>query len=203
MNGEDLLLEYGLTTSCYIIAVGRLVPEKGFDVLIEAFKRLNLRNWKLVIVGSADHEGAYSQQLKEKGRKVKNIVFTGYLNASALDQLYRHAGLFVLPSYYEGLPITLLEALRHGLSCIVSDIQGNRSILLDEDRYFEPGNCKALAEKIQHYVNRPLSSDEKSIQRLKIERTYNWEAIAARTLDVYREVLGVQPSFVIKATSVG
>ena len=53
---SGLLGKFGLEKGKYILAVGRFVPEKGFDDLIEAFDRSNIRGWKLVIVGGADHE---------------------------------------------------------------------------------------------------------------------------------------------------
>ena len=111
LESEDALEQFGLEKGRYILAVGRLVPEKGFHDLIEAFERACLIGRKLVIVGRADHEDAYSTNLKEKASRNPNVVMTGFLKGQPLQELYSHAGLFVIPSYYEGLPIVLLEAL--------------------------------------------------------------------------------------------
>ena len=67
-------------------------------------------------------------QDREKAGNNSNVILTGFLNGEPLRQLYSHAGLFVLPSYYEGLPIVLLEAMSYGLSCIASDIPANQEV---------------------------------------------------------------------------
>jgi alpha-maltose-1-phosphate synthase len=102
-----------------------------------------------VIVGDADHEDRYSKDLKEKAAGTPGIILTGFLSGNPLQELYNHAGLFVLPSYYEGLPIVLLEAMSYGLSCIVSDIPANREVGLPEESYFKAGDINAVAEKIK------------------------------------------------------
>ena len=76
------------------------------------------------------------------------------------------------------------------LSYIASDIQGNRSVGLDEDRFFEPGNAAALAKKIVEYANRALTQEERQRQIDIIVEKYDWGKIALRTLQVYRMVIG-------------
>lgn len=203
-EGDTALKEYGLNKGKYILAVGRFVPEKGFCDLVEAFGRMgsvpsNAENdalgqtpfsgkndgWKLVIAGDADHEDKYSLSLKEKAKANPNIVLTGFISGEPLEELYSHAGLFVLPSYYEGLPIVLLEAMSYGLSCIVSDIPANREVGLENERYFKPGDIDQLKSKIAEYMNKPLSISEKELQLAKISQKYNWNKIAEMTLSVY------------------
>jgi len=58
--------KYGLQPQKYFLAVGRLVPEKGFHDLMEAFNKAGISGWKLLIVGGADHEDTYSAELKAK-----------------------------------------------------------------------------------------------------------------------------------------
>ena len=201
LESNETLEKYGLEKGKYILAVGRFVPEKGFHDLIEAFKqipnsdfqskiqnpksKISIDHWKLVIIGRADHEDKYSLGLKEKTRENSNIVLTGFLTGQPLQELYSHAGLFVLPSYYEGLPIVLLEAMSYGLSCIASDIPSNRNIELSEDRFFNAGDFKALTTKIKEFVNKPLTEEEKRRQINMIAERYDWEKIAEKTLDVY------------------
>ncbi|MBI5184071.1 MAG: glycosyltransferase family 4 protein, partial [Nitrospinae bacterium] len=126
--------------------------------------------------------------LKEKAGKNSNIVLTGFLNREPLQELYSHAGLFVLPSYYEGLPIVLLEAMSYSLSCIVSDIPGNRDVGLSRDRFFNVGDVKALSTKIREFINRPLTDEDRKGQIDIVAERYDWDKIATRTLEVYRRV---------------
>ena len=191
VTSAGILEEYDLTKGKYILAVGRFVPEKGFHDLIEAFRLdcesevLRKGNWKLVIVGEAVHEDSYSLELKSAAKAVPNVVLTGFQKGLPLKELYQHAGLFVLPSYYEGLPIVLLEALSYGLSCLVSDIPANRNVTLPQGRFFRVGDIGALAAKIIELAQRPLTTDERTAQLTMIAKEYNWPSIAEQTIKAY------------------
>jgi glycosyltransferase involved in cell wall biosynthesis len=199
---QDILKKYGLQKRKYILSVGRFVPEKGFDDLMEAFEiasgtlcprndreRVMKDEWKLVIVGKADHEDKYSLSLKEKAKKNKNIILTGFLTGKPLQEIYSHAGLFVIPSYHEGLPIVLLEAMSYGLSCMASDIPANRNVGLDDDRFFKAGDVNAIAAKIEEFINKPFKDEERERQIYMITEQYNWGKIAEDTLKVYKTVI--------------
>jgi glycosyltransferase involved in cell wall biosynthesis len=186
-KNSSVIKKYGLTRGKYILSVGRFVPEKGFHDLIEAFD--HIEEWKLVIVGEADHPDRYSLNLREKATKNKNIVLTGSLTGESLCQLYSHAGLFVLPSYYEGLPIVLLEAMSYSLPCIASDIPANRDLELDNDRFFKAGDIQALSAKIKQFIGVPLTFKERRSQTKKIAERYDWNKIADNTLKVYKQAL--------------
>ena len=197
-NGVDIpvnadthkyLNKYGLKKQKYILTVGRFVPEKGFDDLIDAFCRNDHKEWKLAIVGDADHEDKYSVNLKSKAKRHSNIVLTGFLKGQALHELYSHAGLFVLPSYYEGLPIVLLEAMSYGLSCIASDIPANRNVTLDDERFFRVGDVEQVSQKIEMFIKRPWSDADRKKQENMIAQEYNWGNIAQQTMRVYLSVL--------------
>ena len=83
-----------------------------------AFSDLNLQDYHLVIAGDSDHKTSYSTYLKELARK-KQVILTGMVKGESLKELYSHAGLFVLPSSHEGLPITLLEAMSYNIDTLV------------------------------------------------------------------------------------
>ena len=196
----NMLHKFELEKDRYILSVGRLVLDKGFHVLIDAFinlseaqSQISRERWKLVLVGEADHKGPYSRSLKKKAGKHQNIVLTGFLKSQALNELYSYTGLFVLPSFYEGLPIVLLEAMSYGASCIASDIQGNRNIPLSEDRYFPPGDPAALAEKVLQMIKKPLSEEEKKEQKLMISKNFNWQTAGKKTLEIYKKVIEKKP----------
>ncbi|MCU7858714.1 MAG: glycosyltransferase family 4 protein, partial [Candidatus Thiodiazotropha sp. (ex Lucinoma kastoroae)] len=105
----ELLKEFNLISNRYILLVSRLVKEKRHLDLIEAFKQCGLEDWKLVIVGDSDHPDEYVKQVKEAAAATTGVIMTGYQSGDALKALYQHAGIFVLPSSHEGLPIALLE----------------------------------------------------------------------------------------------
>lgn len=187
---REILKKYSLEKGNYILAVGRFVPEKGFHDLIEAFGRLQATSdkpqVKLVIAGAADHEDEYSKNLKAQAEKNKDIILTGFLTGDSLKELYANAGIFILSSYYEGLPIVLLEAMSYGLSCLASDIPANREVSLARERFFKPGDIKAIAGKLKEFINKPLSQQDKEKQVARIAEKYNWDKIADETLRVYQ-----------------
>lgn len=199
LDDGNVLNKYGLQQGKFVLAVGRFVPEKGFRDLISAFKEMRRRtsssveSWKLVIVGDADHQDQYSLELKDLAGQIPNVVLTGFLTVEPLQELYNNAGLFVLPSYYEGLPIVLLEAMSYGLSCIVSDIPANREVKLSEERYFKTGDINELALKMSKFILFTMPEKEKQAQIKLVKERYNWDSIAEETLEVYQEVIRNTP----------
>jgi glycosyltransferase involved in cell wall biosynthesis len=185
----DYIRKIGVEPKTYILAVSRFVPEKGLHDLIDAFQRGDL-NSHLVIAGDADHETQYSRSVKEKARGDHRIVLTGYITGDPLHQLYSNARLFVLPSYHEGLPIVLLEAMSYDLPILASDISANKAVPLPEKCFFRCGDIEDLHNKMKSILAEGLSNEEREdIRQLLIEK-YNWETIASQTLTVYKKILG-------------
>jgi glycosyltransferase involved in cell wall biosynthesis len=176
---SDILSKYDLANGRYIVAVGRLVPEKGFHDLIRAFKCADL-DLKLVIVGDADHKDAYSGRLLAEASDA--IVFTGRLNRDALQSILQNASLFVLPSYNEGLPIAALEAAAAGSPVLLSDIQPNLELGFRRENYFRSGDIGHLRHK--------LAQDHATytVPRDVVLKNYNWNAVCMETGKVYSAV---------------
>jgi glycosyltransferase involved in cell wall biosynthesis len=171
---DPVLEQFGLTAGQYILAVGRLVPEKGFHDLIDAYRIANPAR-KLVIVGSADHPDAFSRNLLKQQQD--GIVFTGFQRGNALATLYRNTALFVLPSHHEGLPIAALEAISAGCPVLLSNIEPNLDIRLPAACYFPVGNSQALADRLlaPDFAQQRVKSDSILVR-------YNWDSIAQHTL---------------------
>jgi glycosyltransferase involved in cell wall biosynthesis len=185
-SSTAVLNKFGLNPFRYILLVSRLVPEKRHLDLIEAFNRAVLPGWKLAIVGSADHPGTYAQQVLDAAKQSPNIVCTGLQTGNALRELYGHAGMFVLPSSHEGLPIALLEALSYGLPVIASDIPANLEIGLAKEHYFPLGRTDVLTERLGEFSAQPRSKEACDQRRAWVSARYDWNDIAIRTLAVYK-----------------
>ncbi|MBD3839692.1 MAG: glycosyltransferase family 4 protein [Epsilonproteobacteria bacterium] len=180
----DYISSLALETGKYCIAVGRFVKEKGFHDLIEAYKKIDT-DIKLVLVGDADHEDKYSKSLKQIG-KDNGVVLTGFIKGEKLNQIFSHAKLFVMPSYHEGLPIALLEAMSYNLDVLVSDIPANVEVQLEQSDYFKVGDVDNLAMKLKNKLDNTADRDFQKI----IKERYNWDLIAKQTKSVYEKVLG-------------
>ncbi|MFI3189581.1 hypothetical protein BCS42_05790 [Crenothrix sp. D3] len=177
----DYLQSLSIKPQQYIIGVGRFVEEKGFHDLIAAFASLKNTSYQLVLAGDADHKTDYSEQLI-KLAKDNDIILTGFIKGEKLRQIYTHAALFVLPSYHEGLPIVLLEAMSYGLKVLVSNISAHIEVNLPDNCYFDLGNVKKLAENIYKLL---MSSELFDYSKLLVQ--YDWERIAMQTELVYQK----------------
>jgi len=187
-ESTSYLEKKGIKPKKYILAVARFVPEKGLHDLIEAFADLE-GDYQLVIAGDADHETAYSRKLKQLAAKDERIVLTGYITGEELNQVFTNARLFCLPSYHEGLPIALLEAMSYGLPVLVSDIPANLEVDLPAERFFKCGDVDDLRKKIGRLIDVELTDEEQQLLRAEILEKYNWQKIAEQTVAVYEKVL--------------
>lgn len=178
----DYLTSLNLKPYSYILALGRFVPEKGFTYLIDAFIKSGLaERFKLVLAGDSDHETPYSVSLKAKA-KAAGVILTGFIKGEALNQVFANSKLFVLPSFYEGLPITLLEAMANNLNILASDIRANLEVGLPPQHYFKAGDIEELSLRLKEEAGKEYTEHTYDMER------YNWDNIAATTFDIYREL---------------
>ena len=185
----DALAAHGLVRGKYVLLVSRLVREKRHLDLIEAFSRAALPGWKLVLVGASDHPDAYVKEVMAAAVRNPDVVMTGFQKGTALQELYAHAGLFVLPSSHEGLPIAMLEALSYGLPVVASDIPANLEVGLKPESYFPLGNVDALVSCIEHHVRAAPGDGERKALHAWVGDKYDWRRIARQTLDLYRNIV--------------
>lgn len=172
---------YALVPKNYLVAVGRFVEEKGLHDLITAYQQSGICE-PLVLVGDADHPSEYSMRLKQLAIKTPNVILTGFLKGDALKVVFSQARLFIMPSYHEGLPIALLEAMSYSLPAVVSDIPANLEVGLPAEAYFKVGKVADLAEKIKERV--VLDSADYS----EFLQAYDWRDIAKKTVSVYHSI---------------
>lgn len=178
----DYVRECGLVPGKYVVAVGRFVEEKGFHDLINAWKEINPEGYRLAIAGDADHPDEYSENLKKMALEA-DVVLTGYIKGEKMNQLMSNAVLFVLPSYHEGLPIALLEAMSYELDVLVSSIPANRLEALADGDFFDTGDIGSLGKAIARKL------ESKTGKRKYDLSPYNWDNIARQTEQVYKEII--------------
>lgn len=141
----------------HVIAVGRLVRVKGFDLLIEAFSRVaaHRAEWSLVIVGEGPERPALQAQARALGIE-QRVTLRGY-SSNPLEQLVR-AQLFVLSSRVEGFPNALMEAMACGLPSVSFDCPSGPSELIrsGHDGLLVPcGDVGALADALARLLDAP------------------------------------------------
>ena len=174
----------------YFLFLGRIVPEKRADLLLEAFLQLKLKGWKLVIAGGNGDVPDFISHLLDVSQNNENVVFTGEIKGEKLSEVVRGAGLFVLPSDLEGLPLVILEAMREGIPVLASDIPPHRQ-LIGQDRglLFNTGDLDSLVSMLRKVVTQPqqLATMADTAQEY-VKNNYIWETIINHHLSVYSEL---------------
>lgn len=178
--------KWGLEKDRYILFLGRLVPEKGIQYLIEAFKRIQT-DQKLVIAGGSSDTDEFALKWKEQSGDDSRIIFTGFVQGQMLDELYSNAYIYALPSDLEGMPLSLLEAMSFGNCCLVSDLAECAEVVEDKAVLFRKGDVVDLKDQLQRLCDDPelVREYKKGAAEFICER-YNWDDVTSRTLELYR-----------------
>ena len=122
IEAEEIKKQWGLEKDSYVLFLGRIVPEKGLRYLVEAWKGIKTDK-KLVIAGGSSDTQEFMDELKREG---EGVIFTGFQQGRVLEELYSNAYIYCLPSDLEGMPLSLLEAMRpfwvstHSITCALS-----------------------------------------------------------------------------------
>ncbi|BAY87518.1 group 1 glycosyl transferase [Calothrix parasitica NIES-267] len=178
----------GLEQGRYILFLGRLVPEKCPDLLVEAFRTLKPKNWKLVLAGGVSNTKSFTSELLEKVADNRNILFAGELRGARLAEIVRGAGLFVLPSDVEGLPMAMLEAMREGIPILASNIPPHEQLIGGgRGRLFEAGSLESCIKELS-WATENLTDMEAMAQNAEkyVKLNYSWDYIANETLKLYK-----------------
>ena len=182
---DEIEKRWGLEKNSYILFLGRLVPEKRPELLIEAFKRLDTDK-RLVIAGGASDTSEYEKQLRDMAEGDKRILFTGFVTGNTLAELYSNAYCYVLPSDVEGMPMSLLEAMSYGCCCVTSDIPECADVLAGSGRTFKHGDVDDLLRVLAGLINAPeFAGDLGEAAKSHVLSTYDWDSVVERTLAVY------------------
>lgn len=183
----DLIKEkWNLEKDGYILYLGRIVPEKGIQYLIDAFKEVKTDK-KLVIAGGASDTDDFMKEIKEKAAGDERIIFTGFVQGQTLQELYSNSYIYVLPSDLEGMPISLLEAMSYGNCCVVSDIPECSEVVEDKGVIFEKSNVSSLKQELENLCMNPKKTQGyKDSAKDFILKRYNWDKIVEETVNSYR-----------------
>ena len=185
-------------SSPIVMSWGRVLYEKGFQVVAQAMARLRgvVPDISAVIAGRGPYLAELQTRIDLEG--VNDLVqLAGFAPDGELRELLHRSGCVVIPSLYEPFGIVALEALAAGAPVIAADTGGLREILAGTGAalLFEPGNDAQLAEAIETVLTQPSVAAELTAKaHVLVNDTYSWSAVATRTVDTYRELLSDRES---------
>tara|TARA_B100001059_G_C17836435_1_gene588500 strand:+ start:3917 stop:4999 length:1083 start_codon:yes stop_codon:yes gene_type:complete len=176
----------------FILAVGSLKPEKGFDLLIKAFALAvtnnKTLNWKLIIVGEGS-ERSNLEKLIVDLRLESKVALPGA--SKNVDDYYSTASIFALSSKYEGMPNVLVEALSCGLPCISFDCDyGPSEVLANESGVLiENGNVYAFSSKLEELMAEPQIRRLLSQRAKKRAKAFHLTSITHQWIHLINEIV--------------
>lgn len=176
-----------------LLYVGRFDPAKGIGVLLEAVwhVRKKRRDIQLMLIGgnAATGTGKVFRIQAEKLGLGDCVQFIDEIPWTEVPDHLNAADIFVLPSFSEGLPLVLLEAMACGLPVVATRCGGPSELVVEETgRLVEVGDVKGLAEAMEEVIQNHRSFDREAIRR-RAEEQYDYRSIAARIHKVYEAVL--------------
>ena len=187
----DPILWAGNGRGDHFVFVGRLVVEKGIEVLLEAFSNTH---FQLHIYGY----GPLEQKVRDFAELHQNISYKGALPHDELFEQLRKCSALIFPSiWYEGMPLTVIEGLSTGTPVIASNLGAMSTMIQDKSNglHFEAGNPLDLAQKLAYWSARSEEEKEQYSQRARAtyEENYTPKANLQRLAAIYTEAINEYP----------
>jgi glycogen(starch) synthase len=170
----------------YLLSLGRMVPQKGFRDLIEAFAAANLRGVDLVLAGEGPQEDELRELVRERGLS-ERVSWAGRADRGMVAALMSGCRGLVVPSIREPMGIVALEGLAQGKSVVASRVDGLQEVVPEGDgtRHFTPGSIKELKSALVWLAE---ESPECFDRNREWAQRFRWETICAQYLDWYGSV---------------
>ena len=192
--GETALAPSPFAGEDYVLSVGRVTAQKNVANLIRGHALFAERTPgapKLVIAGGLE-ETSYVSDLQPL--ITKRVSLAGRFARSAMAPIYRGAKVYVNASLHEGSSNAVLEAISAGTPILLSDIPENRDFGLPDQFYFDPNSPEAIADAI----GRVMANSRAFV--VDPNRYLTWDAVAARTLDIYRRIAPIKDPTIEQAS---
>ncbi len=180
-----------------ILFVGRMEKRKGFDYLLEAYKRIKpeVPDSRLIAVGPGVRlRHKYEKRVRESG--LKDVAFVGYAAYEQLPAYYQTADIVCSPATgRESFGIILLEAMAVGKPLVASNIEGYASVMTHkaEGLLVPPSNVEKLAEALLALISDKSLRGQMGATGRQTALQYDWEHIGKRVINLYLEVLNKPP----------
>ncbi|MDI9596980.1 MAG: glycosyltransferase family 4 protein, partial [Atribacterota bacterium] len=175
--------------------VGRLEKQKGLNYLIKALNILKKEysQFMVWIIGRGSEEDNLKRLVKKYDLQ-SYIKFLGNKSNEEISSYYLNSDVFILPSIWEGFPLTLLEAWAAGLPVIISDVGNVSEICWDGENALivPPGNSRKITEAMKLLINNESLREKLGENGKKlVAKKYSWEKISKEFETIYKDLLTV------------
>ena len=171
----------------YIIFLGRLLYNKGVDILVSSFKELNF-DGKLVIIGSGPYENEFRQLISNYGM-TNDVVFTGFLEDTEVYALLMGAELYCLPSRWESFSISTLEAMAAGLPVICSKVGGLAQWTKDVAIQVDSEDITGFTLSMQKVIDDKSYREVLVKKSIKLAKQYDFRLLSKKSLESIQKIL--------------
>jgi glycosyltransferase involved in cell wall biosynthesis len=183
------LRRWNLEPGGYLLSsAGRIERTKGLTTLIDAYRSLGTRLPLVIAGGGSATDAAYFDELK--AHKPEGVVFVGFLTGDEYYALYAHARVFIFPSEYEAMSMTLLEGLSYGVPTVYSDIPENEAVARGLAYPFHVSDPGSLAGQIRRALENRLEAETLGAKaRETVRRNHDWSVIARQYHEIYVKLI--------------
>ena len=167
-----------------LLSVGELIKRKNHETVLKVLRQIKDKNFVYLICGRGVLMEHLQNLTKQLGLESK-VKFLGFRKDIA--EICKAADLFIFPSYQEGLPVALMEAMATGLPVIASNVRGNRDLIAKEN-LFEPDDVAALTNLIKKQLEAIENKELKKVNYANLEQ-YSLKNILKQMTEIYEEQL--------------
>jgi glycogen synthase len=176
----------------YVLGLGRLEAQKGFDVLVAALARLTRADVDVVLAGDGSAREPLATAARAHG-VAERVRFLGAVDRATTIALLRGAAVVAVPSRFEGLPLVCIEALAAGRPVVASAVNGTPELIRDGDTGWlvPPDDAPALAAALGQALDASVEAARRAARgRAIVERDHPWPVVARRWLALCAGVAG-------------
>jgi glycosyltransferase involved in cell wall biosynthesis len=193
ISGEDVrrvMAKYSIVSD-YVLYLGTLKPSKNVEGLIQAFSRFKNQDlrFKLVIAGK---KGWMFDSIFQKVKKLgleDNIIFTDFVDEADKAGLIKGAKLFVLPSFWEGFGLDVLNAIASGVPVVASNVGSLPEVVGEAGVLVDPHDPESIAKGMKEVLLAPVTKYNSMVEKgLAQAKKFSWEKTARETLKIISNI---------------
>lgn len=166
-----------------IVFAGRLFERKGAQYLVEAVRGMDLKGYKVIIVG----DGPMRRELEQKAEDDKRITFTGWMRRDKLLQLYAKSGIFAFPSTQESFGMVVVEAMAAGMAVVAANDSALPEVLGETGILVEPKNTESIRKALEDLISHPKKMKELGAKARKRAMNFTWKKAAQKYQEIYQD----------------